>query len=300
MATIRPVYTKDNGFTYLPQAAEWNKRPCRELRTFQDGAIGDIAQNGKDGNTYTDGFDADASRSTYNDEVLFKGRQVCKHFLPQGSVGQLAFGGTVEDRVDVGRYESLWQRVICMFPSSFDFTEADAGGGAMKFLRQTVKDTGHVDIYINSPNNGRPGDFKLNNEVHTSTHDGNPYHTGQHNGNVNLENSVGTLPRDQWFEAHFMVTYDNLPVDEGGHARAMFWIGDTLIEDVTSIHTMNSGFERVKQSMLCTYFNANYNPGQPDHGVTKDMWFWTAEFETTNITPTHTDEFGNPKLPVGL
>tara|TARA_S200002703_G_scaffold101771_1_gene88201 strand:+ start:2850 stop:3749 length:900 start_codon:yes stop_codon:yes gene_type:complete len=296
MATIRPIFADQQGWYQLSQNDKYLNRPCHHLRTFQDGVVGDIAQNGKDGNTYTDGWDSNAGGSTYSDEVLFNGKQVCKSFLPKGSDGALSLGGSVYKGLAVKRYETLIQRAILRFPAEFDFDESMPGGGAMKLLRQRVGDVGHVDVYINAPSNGYEGDFKFVCEVHTSAHDGNPHHAGPHNSNVTIAHAYA-IPRDEWFEICFAVTYDNLSVDDGGYARAMIWVKDDLLIDITSIHTMNSGEETVNITHLCTYFNANNNPGQPDHGVTKDMWFYCAEYEISNLLQTYTDAIGNPKLP---
>ncbi|QJR79596.1 hypothetical protein CA267_001685 [Alteromonas pelagimontana] len=295
------VYIGDR-FKFIDFTSRWAPAPFHRLITFQDGAVGDGVQG------MPDGFDGDAGQSTYSDEVLYKGRQVCKCFLPQGSVGQLSFGGAVTSGVRVERGQTVWIRSIIYLPSSFDLNESMAGGGAMKYMRQKVTNdsysVGHADLYIPAPDLGLPGPFKLVMEAHTSQSQGH----ATHNSNINVGNLDDyQLPRDEFVEVQYAVTHDIGHYEES-RCVARVWVGDTLLAEKRDFHTMIGDTDYCDVIRLFGYFNANYNPpNSPDydpnggeHGVTKDMHCYCAEFECTTVEPTYTDAFGNPKLPTRL
>lgn len=291
MATAQPVYIKDNGFEHIALTNKWSNRPFHILRTFSDGTPGQSAQNNISG--LKDGWDIDAGGSTYADEILFNGKQVCKCTINKDSWGDLYVGGALEKNVNGERGQSVWMRIIANLPTAFDLDEAV---DKVKWLRQRVQGVGHADLYLPSPKTNYPAPINLNCEAHTSQVGGNI----PNNGNREIGKGSGwELPRNEWFEMGFQVLHDHTKKDDGGACVVRVWAGDQLLDEITSVYTMISGTESIPVVRLMNYFNAPAKSGGGT-GVTKDMHFYVAEIEVTNIPPSYTDAQGNPKLPTRI
>ncbi len=280
MATAQPIYLKQNGFEYISTTGRYTKRPFYRFGDFQKGAIGEVPINSQSG--FDDGWDGESGASRYSDEVLYKGRQVCKCFLSAGSRSDnLSFGGALNKKISSLRGESIWFQTTVWIPSEFDLNEAD-GGGRMKYMRIRTEGVGHTDIYLNAPFLNPGSRISATAEAMAANQE--VYY-----------NNVGSLPddevpRNQWVNIQIQVVQDVTPASEGGACVMRVWMGDKLLDEITDFYTMHTVDDIVNILRFITYFNATAE------GVSEDMWLYVAEFEATNITPTYTDEFGNPKL----
>jgi len=199
-----------------------------------------------------------------------------------GWAGGVSFRGLDgSGRTPLGIGAELWVRFRIYMPDGFDYGVYSAGD-TLKFVRLHI--TGATDAYW---------DWQLRREGSSS-----PYGTLiSHNDCSSYSDCwqfFGTTAeqpiRQVWETFEMYVKVHNVPVDEGGEARARVWKNGVLIGDLTRHRTINDPGDIVDTWRFGDYWNG---------GAPRDQHLYFDDLVITNERPSAMDLDGNPYIGMG-
>ncbi len=231
-------------------------------RNFDAGPVGALAT------VANDGFDG-VSFATYDNNV----RPQSSGLSARAGIltGRTFWGGQV-DFPAVQKGDKLWLELYLRIPTGF---QTVSGNGSLKFIRigssasnTTPLNSGTIDIQWADDGVG-PHEFRMIRESVNVW-----YEFGQD----------GDLVRDVWHRVNVEISFDNVPVSQGGNGYLKFWLNGQLLIDNPQMQTLAFGPEQHDQLLLLSY----YNNGSP-----QDQHVWLDDVSLTNTPPAWLSEMGN-------
>lgn len=277
MATAQPIYLKQNEYKYISSETRW-ATPFYVMRRFSDGALGEVAQNGKDGNTYTDGFDSDASRSFYASDPAGGVGKVARLTVPAGGGGVNAFGGSITSHRRTYKGDVAYFGCRMYVPAALDWTAVQGTVTLRnKFLRVMNKradgsQVGYNDLYIlRDPSLHGGMQFEFIKEGQASWAD--------------VGDASNQFVRDTWETYQMAIHCDNIPVDQGGTGRVEIFKNGERIANITKIETLSTADGYLDFAKFFTLWD--------DAGASSEQTLYLDDVFYTNVKPTTTDSTGN-------
>ena len=206
-------------------------------KDFNQGTVGEKAEA-------EDGFTGTAGKSYYSDQIVYEGLSAQLNAV-KGKSGFGTWGGLL-DFPNLGHGDEVWIRLRTYFPSSFDYTASPK----LKFLRlRTTHDdgsnAGYNDILIERPDTSKDYHF-----------------FGSKEGNYNsytFGNRSHKIVSDTWETYEWYVKLDNKSQDEGGEGVVRFWKNGELVDEASSMETLEFETDSADFFYLFSYWNSNPN-----------------------------------------
>ena len=201
---------------------------------------------------------------------------VCQMSVTGGSTAFGQWGGILTFPNKLSRGTEIWMRVRTYFPSGFNYNSTGEGG-VLKFLRVKTESSAAVhEGYSNwliMPEGSSPSyDWIME---------------GNSPQNIYFGSTSDAVQRGVWETWEMYLKLDNVPMSQGGTARARLYKNGKLLKDIQDQETLMTATSKATDFYLFTYWNG---------GAPKSQSMFIDSMTVTTDTPSNRDANNFPYL----
>lgn len=228
--------------------------------------------SGTDGNVVTELTEGWETR--YDSTQAYGGSgKSAKIQITGGASGFAQWGGTYQMASALQRYDEVWVRLRCRFPTGFDWTNSDGNASLIKFfsLRNTQIGTGtsfgnnHLTFSHTTTNGSWPNQLRYIQEAE----------------DVWLSSDAISVQADTWHTFEMYNKIDSVRGSLGGQSMLRLWFDGSLILSTNDRTTLASTDSEIRTIFFFTYWNSV--APQTQHGWMDDITIYTGASPPGNL-----------------